>query len=81
MQTNYKKLWKMLIDLDMTRTELRTRSGISSSSLAKLGKGERVTTAVLLKVCETLNCDLSDIMPSKDIATIKTRKRTDDEKN
>lgn len=59
---SYKKLWKLLIDRDMTKTQLRKASGISSSSLAKLGKDENVTTAVLVKICEALECDVSDIM-------------------
>lgn len=46
----------------MTKTQLRIAAGISSSSLAKLGKDENVTTSVLLKVCSVLKCDVSDIM-------------------
>ena len=46
---SYKKLWKLLIDRDMKRTDLRKDAGISSSSLAKLGKDENVTTDVLLR--------------------------------
>ena len=74
MNPSYKKLWKMLIDRDMTKTDLRLCSGISSSSLAKLGKGENVTTAVLLKVCAALDCDISEIISSKDIQVVKIRK-------
>lgn len=59
---SYNKLWKLLIDKGMTRTELRERSGISTVSLAKLGKNENVTTDVLLKVCNGLDCDIDDIM-------------------
>lgn len=62
MKTCYKKLWKLLIDRDMTKTQLREQAGISSSSLAKLSKDENVTTTVLAKICSTLNCDVSDIM-------------------
>ena len=62
MRISYKKLWKLLIDKDMTRTELRLKAGISSVSLAKLGKDEGVTTNVLLKVCTVLNCNIGDIM-------------------
>ena len=51
MQVSYKKLWKLLIDRDMTRTELRLLSGISSVSLAKLGKDQIVTRNVLAKIC------------------------------
>ena len=62
MKISYKKLWKLLIDRNMTKTQLRIAAGISSSSLGKLGKDENVTTSVLLKVCSVLKCDVSDIM-------------------
>lgn len=62
METSYKKLWKQLIDRDMTRTELRLCSGISTMSLAKLGKGENVSIEVLKKICTALQCDIGDIM-------------------
>lgn len=58
---SYNKLWKLLIDKGMTRSEMRKQAGISSSSLAKLGKGENVTTDVLLRICAALNCGLNDI--------------------
>lgn len=58
---SYKKLWKLLIDRDMNRTDLRRDAGISSSSLAKLGKDENVTTDVLLRICNSLDVDLNDI--------------------
>lgn len=61
MKMSYKRLWKLLIDRDMKKTALRKAAGISSSSMAKLTKGENVTTSVLLKICKTLNCSLSDI--------------------
>lgn len=61
MKMSYKKLWKLLIDKDMKKTDLRKAAGISSSSLAKLGKDENVTTDVLLRICEALKCDLNDI--------------------
>ena len=62
MKVSYKKLWKLLIDRDMSRTELRLRAGISSVSLAKLGKNEGVTTNVLVKICAALDCNIGDIM-------------------
>ena len=62
MKVSYKKLWKLLIDRDMSRTELRLRAGISSVSLAKLGKNEGVTTNVLVKICSALDCNIGDIM-------------------
>jgi len=62
MQVSYKKLWKLLIDRNMTRTELRLKAGISSVSLAKLGKDEGMTTNVLVKICSALKCNIGDIM-------------------
>lgn len=61
MKMSYKKLWKLLIDRDVKKTDLRKMAGISSSSLAKLGKDENVTTDVLLRICESLNVNLNDI--------------------
>lgn len=58
----YKKLWKLLIDRNMNKTELRTASGITTTALAKLGRNENVNTEVLAKICKTLECDISDIM-------------------
>lgn len=58
----YKKLWKLLIDRNMSKSDLKTASGISTASIAKLGKGENITTIVLIKICEGLHCDLTDIM-------------------
>ena len=62
MKMSYKKLWKLLIDKDMKKTDLRKAAGISSSSLAKLGKDENVTTDVLLRICKALDCELDDIV-------------------
>ncbi len=61
MRMSYKKLWKLLIDKDMKKTDLRKAAGISSSSLAKLGKNENVTTDVLVRICDALQCNLNDI--------------------
>ena len=69
MAVSYKKLWKVLIDRDMTKTQLRKESGISTGALAKLGKNENVNTEVLVKICKTLQCDLSDIMELTDERT------------
>ena len=57
----YKKLWKKLIDHDMTRADLREAAGISPTTLAKMTKGEAVGAAVLEKICSTLKCDIGDI--------------------
>ncbi len=64
MKMSYKKLWKLLIDKDMKKMDLRKKAGISSSSLAKIGKNENVTTDVLLRICEALECNLDDIAES-----------------
>ena len=58
----YNKLWKKLIDLEMSRSELRIKAGISTRQLAKLGKNENVTTDVLVKVCKALDCNIDEIM-------------------
>ena len=58
----YKKLWKILIDRDMTKSELRIKAGLSTNALAKLGKGESVSIDVLDKICCCLHCDIGDIM-------------------
>lgn len=62
MRISYNKLWKLLIDKGMKKSDLRKNAGISSSSLAKLTKGENVTTGVLAKICNELKCDVADIM-------------------
>lgn len=62
MAVSYRKLWKLLIDKDMKKKDLRLSSGISTNALAKLGKNERVTTDVIDKICCTLGCDVGDIM-------------------
>lgn len=59
---SYNRLWKLLIDRNMKRRDLKEISGISTASIAKLGKGDNITTAVLLKICNSLDCDLNDIM-------------------
>lgn len=62
MKLSYKKLWVKLVELDMKKTEFAKKAGISSASVAKLCKGANITTDVLLKICEYLNCDISDIV-------------------
>lgn len=62
MKMSYNRLWKLLIDKEMKKSDLRKVAGVSSSSLAKLGKGENVTTDVILKICSALDCSIEDIM-------------------
>lgn len=62
MGASYKKLWKLLIDRDMLKRDLCEKAGISGTTMAKLGKGESVNTSILLRICNALDCDISDIM-------------------
>ena len=62
MRFSYNKLWKLLIDRGINKKTLREMSGISATSVAKLGKGGNVNTDVLLRICNALNCDIGDIM-------------------
>ena len=62
MQANYKKLWKLLIDKDMKKTDLFTVANISSNILAKMNKGENVSMDSLQKICKALECDVGDIV-------------------
>lgn len=62
MDVSYKKLWKLLIDKDMLKTDLQKESGISWATLTKMSKGEFVSMEVLMKVCKVLHCDVGDIV-------------------
>lgn len=62
MRFSYNKLFKLLIDKGINKKALREMSGISATSVAKLGKGGNVNTDVLLRICDALNCDVGDIM-------------------
>ena len=61
MGVSYKKLWKILIDRDMKKRDLCEVAGVSTASVAKLGKGENVNTDILVRICRALDCELSDI--------------------
>lgn len=62
MPFSYNKLWKILIDKKMTKVELTKAIGISSSTMAKMGKDENVSLEVIDKICAYLNCDINDIL-------------------
>ena len=66
MRISYNKLWKLLIDKTMNKKDLKEVAGISSASVAKLGKCENIKTDVLLKICVALNVHLEDIMETID---------------
>jgi len=61
MGISYKKLFKMLIDRDMMKKDLAAGCGLSTASMAKLSKGRNVNTDVIVRVCNFLRCDISDI--------------------
>lgn len=62
MQVSYDKLWKLLIDKKMNRTDLKNQAGISFNVLAKMGRNEFVSLESLCKICKSLNCDIGDII-------------------
>ena len=59
---SYNKLWKLLIDKGWTKSEVGKHANISPASIAKLGKGKNITTDVLLRICDALDCDIEDIL-------------------
>lgn len=61
MDVSYNKLWKMMIDRGINKSELRALTGIGTNTLAKLSKNQQVSMEVLLKICSRLDCDISDI--------------------
>ena len=73
-QFSYNPLWKMLIDRGLKKRELQEMSDVSAASIAKLGRNENVTTEVLLRICESLDCNIQDIMeriPIKNDETVE----------
>jgi Predicted transcriptional regulator len=61
MQLSYKKLWKLLIDQDMKKSDLMKVTGISNFTIGKLNRGENVTTDILVRICKALGCNIGDI--------------------
>ena len=68
---SYKKLFKKLIDLDMTNNELMEKANISKSTFYKIKNGQNVTTDVLLRICNSLECNIEDIIEINDIKEVK----------
>lgn len=62
MSVSYKKLWKLLIDKDLKKKDLRESANISQTTMSKLLHNENVTTDILVRICGALNCDISDIV-------------------
>ena len=76
MEVSYNKLWKMLIDKEMSRTQMRLKAGISTKALAKLGKNESVNIDILIKICSALECDITDIMEIVNIKSTSSESAT-----
>ncbi len=62
MTVSYKKLWKILIDRDMRKEDLRLAAGLTTTTIAKLGRNETVHLDIILKICKTLGCGIDDIL-------------------
>ena len=62
MAASYKKPWKLLIDKDMKKEDLRKATGITTTAMAKLGRNETVHMDILLKICSVLDCNIEDIV-------------------
>ena len=70
MAVKYIRLWKLLLDKGMKKTDLKTEAGISSNVLAKLGRNEYVSMETMEKLCTSLDCNIEDIMefnPKKEL--------------
>ncbi|OXZ26773.1 DNA-binding protein [Finegoldia magna] len=74
---SYKKLFKKLIDLEMKNTELMDKAQISKSTFYKIKNGQNVTTDVLLRICNTLNCDISDVVECVEFETEEIKNEID----
>ncbi len=57
----YKRLWKLLIDREMKKSDLQRSANLSQTTMTKLSKGQNLTTDVLARICLSLNCELNDI--------------------
>ena len=62
MTVSYNKLWKRLIDLNMSKTQLREKAGITTNAIAKMGKNENVSTEIICKICKVLECQVEDVI-------------------
>ena len=62
MKISYKPLWKTLIDKNLTKKDLRLQAHLTTNHIANMGKGEHISMQTLIKICETLDCDISDVI-------------------
>ena len=78
MAISYNNLWKLLIDKNMNKTDLRNRTKISSSTMAKLTNQEMVALSVLEKICAELECNIEDVMQFVELEEVKKKMEEDD---
>ena len=71
MTINYHKLWKLLIDKNMNKTQVKDAAGISTNAIAKLGRGESVSMDTLGKICRALHCNIGDVMEFEDCCEVR----------
>ena len=81
MAVSYIKLWKLLLDKDMKKIEMKELSGISNSTLAKLGRNEYVSMECINKICSALQCDVGDIMTFTDSTILSAGGNTNETNN
>ena len=62
MQVNYDKLWKLMIDRKINKTQLSEKAGITTNEMAKMGKNEMVKMETLVRICKVLDCQLDDVV-------------------
>ena len=62
MQVSYVKLWIRLVEMKMSKPELRKKAHLSASTMTKMNKGEPISTTILLRICDVLECNIGDIM-------------------
>ena len=74
MNINYNKLWKILIDRNMRKEDLRVAAGITTTAMAKLGKNETVHMEILLKICKVLGCQIQEILEITNDVVDKSKK-------
>ena len=79
MSISYKPLWKLLIDRDMKKKDLEEKAGISHYTINKLNRGENVTTDVLVRICDALDCTMDDILEIQRSQPVLRETRMDDQ--
>ncbi|WP_278697533.1 helix-turn-helix domain-containing protein [Anaerobutyricum hallii] len=62
MSVSYKKLWKLIIDMDISKAQLRKESGVAASTFSKMNKNEYVSLEVIERICNVLKCDIGDVV-------------------